>query len=150
MVCKGFSKSLQASEHLLSILKQAAQDEMENNASGESSLCASKPSSVCPRELLAERCRLGRARRLGIRCAVPISMMEADTAFIAHTRAANDLLGARQLAACEALLDWATSAATSAASDGKHGQHGIGFYKRTHRDQGAALSRQTLAKWGLS
>lgn len=141
---------MQASEHLLSILEQASQDEMENNASRESSPCVSKPASVCPRDLIAERCRLGRPRRLRISCVVPISIMEADTAFIAHIRAANDLLGTRQLAACEALLDWATSAATPTVSDGKHGKHGTEFYKRTHRDKDAALSRQTLAKWGLS
>lgn len=97
----------------------------------------------------AEWCRLRRARRLRIRCAVPVSIMEADTAFVAHTRAANVLLGARQLAACEALLDWATSATTSTSSR-KHAKHGAGSCRPSIRDHDAALSRQMLAKWGLT
>ena len=74
--------------------------------------------------------------------------MEADTAFVAHTRAANDVFGARQLANCEALLDWATSATTPTAS-GNHGKHNP-LKREGQSDHDAALSRRTLAKWGLT
>ena len=44
MVCKGFTKSLQASEHLLSLLERAAKDEKDTITSGESTSrsCASQ------------------------------------------------------------------------------------------------------------
>ena len=51
MVCKGFTKSLQVSEHLLGILDQAAQDEKKGNASRESTPCVSKHLTVLTRAL---------------------------------------------------------------------------------------------------
>ena len=41
MICKGFTKSLEASEHLLGILAQAAKDEEENSETGDSGPCES-------------------------------------------------------------------------------------------------------------
>jgi hypothetical protein len=91
------------------------------------------------------------AGRLHVCCPVPISVMEADAAFVAHIRAANDLLGARQLAACEALLDWAgrNCATGTSAHPSKLGKRAAGSIRSVERDQFGALRQQTLAKWGL-
>ena len=81
--------------------------------------------------------------------------MEADTAFVAHIRAANDLLGARQLTACEALLDWANSTTGSASKTSERSEKYRAGSSRTKsagascRDQDATLKQKMLTKWGL-
>lgn len=79
--------------------------------------------------------------------------MEADAAFVEHIRAANDLLGARQLAACEALLDWARrdlAADTTATHSRKRWKHGARSIRSVQHDRYGALRQQTLAQWGLA
>lgn len=125
MVCTGFLRTRAASErvseHLLGILAQAARDEDQSAADGSSEEHHPDPS---------------------IGCAVPFSVMEADAAFVAHLRASNDALGARQLAACEALLGWAREEEEGARNaNGARASHGGGA---------GALRRKMLGEWGLT
>ena len=154
MVCKGFMKSSRASEHLLRVLKHAAEDQNGANTPGKSSWCAANLTISSAYGICEEQTRRWYARRLRVCCAVPIGVMEADAAFVQHIRAANDLLGAQQLAACEALLDWASSATKSTATESrKHVRRGSGSMRSEMLRTGCrdldALRRQTLTKWGL-
>lgn len=108
MVCRGFIRegSAEVSEHLLGLLETAADD-----AVGVQDGCV----------------------RVGL--AVPMGTMEADEAFMAHLRASNDALGARQLAACEAITSWARGEDCGAG----WGQGSSG-----------ALRRKVLSEWGLA
>ena len=115
MVCRGFicEGSGKVSEHLLSLLQMAEDDSVGTMDDG----------SV----------------RVGL--AVPMGTMEADVAFMAHLRASNDALGARQLAACEAITSWARGKAGAGSDTGSGWCWG---------QDSVVLRREMLRRWGLA